>query len=243
MAGAPQNYKCLVSLLPEEKTTYPCACKGRCAKVSCRAVETAAPSGVFRAHIRRLSIHTEHNLGHRDPSFGNAVASGHEWRLFMPRQCSQIIGLLSRDWAEVDAAAQRTVMPAERASPARKPQGSCTAWDVEARNRGTSHGRVMSSTRHVHSGRSRCSPNGPGHRRTTCHCGWTSPLCRARSSSFACEPPPSRAAMGFMESTLHNGDAMERMLQHLIERGLGTGRGLECVGGSTPPCRSTWERL
>ncbi len=35
--------------------------------------------------------------------------------------------------------------------------------------------------------------------------------------------------MGFMESTLHNRDAMERMLQHPIERGLGTGRGLECV--------------
>ena len=51
--------------------------------------------------------------------------------------------------------------------------------------------------------------------------------------------------MGFMESTLHNRDTMERMLQHHIERGRGTGRGLECVipGGSTPPCRSTWERL
>ncbi len=43
-------------------------------------------------------MHTEHSLEHRDPSFDDAVASGHEWRLFLLRQCSQIVGLLSRDW-------------------------------------------------------------------------------------------------------------------------------------------------
>ena len=52
-------------------------------------------------------MHTEHSLEHRDLSFDDGVASGHEWRLFLFRQCSQIVGLLSRDWAEAEAAAQR----------------------------------------------------------------------------------------------------------------------------------------
>ena len=51
--------------------------------------------------------------------------------------------------------------------------------------------------------------------------------------------------MGFTESMLHNWDALERILQHLIE--LGTGRGPGCVmpgtRGSTRPFRITLERL
>ncbi len=41
-------------------------------------------------------MHTERNLENRDPSFDNTGASDHEWRLFLLRPCSQIVGLLSR---------------------------------------------------------------------------------------------------------------------------------------------------
>ena len=58
-------------------------------------------------------MNTEHNHESWNPSFDDAGASAHEWRLFLLRQCSLIVGLLSREWAEAEAAGQRTVMPAE----------------------------------------------------------------------------------------------------------------------------------
>ena len=120
-------------------------------------------------------------------------------------------------------------MPAERANPDRKPQGNCTKWAVEARDTGTSHGRVMPSRRHVHSGRSRCSPNGPWHKKTYVAL-WIDAACVQGTPFVFCMGATTiegrKRMQSFAESTLYNRDALERMLQHLIALGTGRGPGL-----------------